>query len=125
MMSTMRYVTRDEYEALIPGGTATDEDISQAEYDIDGLTFNRITASGIDGITEFQRGRVKRAVCYQADFRHEYTDALNSPLSSYGINGVSMSWDKSVLVKKGSVYTTNGVYSMLQQTGLMYRGVMV
>lgn len=120
----LRYLSVEEYKEMNPTGSAVDSDLLQAEYDVDSLTFNRIRgAGGITELTELQQELVKRAVAQQADFRHEYADLLNNPLSSYGINGVSMAWDKSVLVQQSGVFTTNAVISLLRQTGMTYRGL--
>lgn len=119
-----RYLSVEEYKEMNPDGSAVENDLLQAEYDVDSLTFNRIRgAGGITELTELQQELVKRAVAQQADFRHEYADLLNNPLSSYGINGVSMAWDKSVLVQQNGVFTTNAVISLLRQTGMTYRGL--
>lgn len=124
MPTALRYVAKAEYEAMFPDGKASESELSQSEYDVDALTFNRIRAAGgISGLTELQQELVKRAVYLQAGFRHDYGDLLDNPLSSYGINGVSMQWDHSVLVQEGPVRTTNAVLSLLQQTGLTYRGL--
>lgn len=124
MSITLRYVTKAEYDSIIPGGDASESDLSQAEYDVDALTFNRIRAAGgISDLTDLQRELVKRAVCLQAGFRHDYGELLDNPLSSYGINGVSMQWDRSVLIQEGPIRTTSAVLSLLQQTGLTYRGL--
>ena len=124
MSITLRYVTKSEYDNLFPGGAASEADLSQAEYDVDALTFNRVRAAGgISKLTELQQKLVKRVVYLQADFRHEYGDLLENPLSSYDINGVSMQWDRSVLIQDGPVRTTSAVVSLLQQTGLTYRGL--
>jgi hypothetical protein len=102
-----------------------DQLLSAASDDIDAMTFNRIGGdTGLSALTDFQQGKIKRAACLQAEFRYDYAELLNNPLSSYGINGVSMQWDKSVLVKQGDTFTTNAVISLLRQTGLTYRGVM-
>lgn len=124
----MRYVSAEEYaeicgeDAPIPA-EQRDMALEAAQIDIDGLTFNRIVARGFDGLTEFQQDLVKRAVCLQANFRYEYGDMLDNLLSSYGINGVSMSWDNSKVQCFGGVYTTGMGYALLRQTGLTYRGL--
>ena len=124
MPITLRYVTKAEYDSIVPGGEASESDLSQAEYDVDTLTFNRIRAiGGISELTELQQELVKRAVCLQAGFHHDYGELLDNPLSGYGINGVSMQWDRSVLVQKGPICTTSAVLSLLQQTGMTYRGL--
>lgn len=127
----MAYVTASYYIDTYKGGTdIPDDQLSQrlesASDDIDAMTYNRIGGNvGLLMLTEFQQERIRRATCLQADFRHEYSDLLNNPLSSYGINGVSMQWDKSVLVQQGRTFTTNAVIALLRQTGLTYRGVML
>ncbi len=123
-LSALRYLSVEEYKEMNSTGSAAESDLLQAEFDVDSLTFNRIRgAGGIRKLTELQQELIKRAVALQAEFRHEYADLLNNPLSSYGINGVSMSWDKSVLVQQSGVFTTKAVLSLLRQTGLTYRGL--
>lgn len=120
----LRYLSVEEYKEANPTGSADESDLLQAEFDVDSLTFNRIRgAGGLTELTELQQELVKCAVAQQADFRHEYAELLNNPLSSYGINGVSMAWDKSVLVQQSGVFTTNAVLSLLRQTGMTYRGL--
>ena len=58
------------------------------------------------------------------DFCYENAELLESPLSAYSINGVSMSFDKSKIVRVGGVTTSSEVYGLLMQTGLCYRGLM-
>lgn len=101
----MRYVTIDDYMRICPEGDATQQNLESAEYDIDSLTFNRIIGQGFDRLAARQKELVTRAVCLQADFLREYGELLSNPLSSYAINGVSMSWDKSMLVQQDGVST--------------------
>ena len=108
----MRYVTIDDYMRICPEGDATQQNLESAEYDIDSLTFNRIIGQGFDRLAE-----------RQADFLREYGELLSNPLSSYAINGVSMSWDKSMLVQQDGVSTLRSIYALLQQSGLTYRGL--
>ena len=58
----------------------------------------------------------------QADFEYENADEINNVLSSYSINGVSMSFGSSwnVFADKG-VAMKRDVYTMLCQTGLCCR----
>ena len=126
----MAYADSDYYKNTYKGAEIPDSELDQqlaaATDDVDSMTFNRIGGnSGIFLLTPFQQEKIRRATCLQADFQHEYAELLNNPLSSYGINGISMQWDKSVLVKQGSTFTTNKVVSLLRQTGLTYRGVMI
>ncbi|HEX2986146.1 MAG TPA: hypothetical protein VHO71_04950 [Caproiciproducens sp.] len=124
----MAYADSASYKSTFKGTSIPDGELDvllvAASDDIDAMTYNRIGGdTGLPRLTEFQQGKIKRAACLQAEFRHDYADLLNNPLSSYGINGVSMQWDKSVLVQQGGTFTTNSVLSLLRQTGLTYRGV--
>ena len=62
-------------------------------------------------------------VCRQADFEAENETLINSILSSYSINGVSMGIDAdgwNVTVRNGVVMQAD-TYSLLEQTGLCCR----
>ena len=126
----MAYADSAYYKDTYKGMAVPDDQLTQAlataSDDVDSMTFNRIGGeSGLPALTTFQQEKIRRATCLQADFRHDYADLLSNPLSSYGINGISMQWDKSVLVQQGSTFTTNAVIALLRQTGLTYRGVMI
>lgn len=118
----MAYATRDEYSqygsAAIPSDEL-DKALEQASDQIDGLTFNRIAARGLASLTEFQRIRVAKAVCQQADFYYAYGDYLSFPLSGYSAGSVSLSF--KVVEGAGGVKTTEAVTSLLGATGLMDR----
>lgn len=117
------YLDPSEYEGNIPADQVESR-LKQACRDIDSLTFNRIVKAGFENLTEFQQELIKEAVQLHADFCYDNAELLDSPLSSYAINGVSMSFDKSKIVDIGSVTTSSQVYSLLMQTGLCYRGLM-
>lgn len=120
------YVTAEEYRARYPGESPDEEltsVLSRAEDEIDALTFNRIRAAGFSALTTFQQRIVKNAVCDQAHFREEYGELLDQPLASYGINGVSMSFDRNRILTVSGVTTTPEILSLLRQSGLTYRGL--
>lgn len=94
------------------------EDASDA---IDALCYGRIRRAGFSNLTEFQQEKVKKAVCSHAAFLSAYGKLLNSPLSSYGINGVSMSFDAGKVVTQGDVTTSYAVMQQLRQSGLATR----
>lgn len=121
-MSKNIYLSVEEYSGDIPP-EKLEKQLADASRHIDSLTFNRIVAEGFENLTEFQRETIKEAVAKQADFNFENADILNSPLNSYSISGVSMSFDRTKVVTVGSVTTTNEVYSLLISTGLCYRGI--
>ena len=116
------YVTYEEYKSM--KGTVLNEETAEkylelASYDIDNLTFNRIKKIGFENLTDFQKLTIKTAVVLQADFRFENEDWLNSALSQYSINGVSVNYgdSKSVSVVN-NVFIPNTTLAILKQTGL-------
>ena len=94
----------------------------QASRHIDSLTYNRIVSRGFSNLTEFQQEIIKEVVCKQAEFEYENADMIESVLSGYSINGVSVQFGASwnVFADKG-VAMRKDVYSMLCQTGLCCR----
>ena len=120
------YVSATEYATL--GYTDIPADklikyLTQASRNIDKLTFNRIVKIGFDKLTDFQQSLIKEVCCKQAEFLYNNADAINSILSAYSINGVSMQFGTgfNVVVEDG-VPTQSTVYSLLEQTGLCWRG---
>ena len=120
-MST--YLPPEEYSGAIPA-EEVEARLKRACRDIDSLTFNRIVEKGFENLTEFQQELVKEAVKLHADFCYENAELLESSLSSYAINGVSMSFDRSRTVTVDGITTSSRVYDRLIQTGLCYRGLM-
>lgn len=126
MPFTQNYVTT-EYYLDVYGGSVT-ENLSNRIYTasrhVDLLTFNRLVGR-FEDLSEFQADIVKRVVCGLVDFEAENEDIINSVLSSYAINGVSMTMDAN----KWNITVTNGVaiksdlYQLLNTTGLCYRGI--
>lgn len=123
-MAYVPYATAEDYAALFPDS----EEISasalrQASRHVDSMTFNRIVAAGFSNLTEFQQEIIKEVVCRQALFETENADMIESVLSAYSINGVSMSWNG----ESWNVYSQDGIairkdlYALLRQTGLCCR----
>lgn len=112
----------EEYGGKILSGEIG-EYLKKASRHIDSLTYNRIVGRGFLNLTEFQQDIIKEVCCRQAEFEHENADLLDTVLSSYSVNGVSMgfsgqSWnvfsDKGVAMRKAD-------YALLSQTGLTCR----
>lgn len=120
------YVTKeyyvDEYRGSLIPTEKIEKAIRQASRHIDSLTYNRIVGRGFLNLTSFQQEVIREVVCLQAEFEHENADEIESVLSSYSINGTSMSFGNS-----WNIFTQHGVamrkdvYSMLCQTGLCCR----
>ena len=99
--------------------------LEKASRHIDTLTYNRIVEKGFDNLTEFQQGIIKECECLMADWETENTDYINSMLSSYSLNGASMSFtgqSASATVVNG-VAVSKEIYSHLQKCGLCTRSL--
>lgn len=123
----MSYATPNEYEQY--GGGLIPEDqleraLSRASDQIDSLTYNRIVHRGFDNLTEFQQSNIKKAVCLQADFMHQYGDMLSVPMTGFGAGSISWSFGESGFVQgAGGVRTSQEVMGLLLPTGLANRGL--
>ena len=99
--------------------------LEKASRHIDTLTYNRIVGIGFDNLTEYQQGIIKECECLMADWETENTDYINSMLSSYSLNGASMSFtgqSASAFVQNG-VAVSREIYSHLQKCGLCTRSL--
>lgn len=122
------YVSKEYYLNTYKGTTIPEDEIEKkledASMDVDTLTFNRIVARGFDNLTTFQKDIIQKVVCKLADFEFENADLLQTPLSNYSINGVSMGFSE-----KWNVQIQNGIaipkkdYCLLGQTGLTCRSM--
>ena len=124
-MAYSAYASLEDYESYFPDDEdMTTEQLKQASRHVDSLTFNRITAIGFDNLTGFQKEIVKEVVCRQASFEAENAGLIDSVLSSYSINGVSMNFGNSWNVEvQDGVAMHKGLYAMLRQTGLCVRQI--
>lgn len=99
--------------------------LEKASRHIDTLTYNRIVALGFENLAEYQQGVIKECECLMADWETENTDYINSMLSSYSLNGASMSFtgqSASATVVSG-VAVSREIYSHLQKCGLCTRSL--
>lgn len=121
----MTYATLGDFAELYPDYTMDDDVVERmlerACDEVDALCYGRIRSKGVAGLTAFQQEKVKKAVCYHAAFLCEYGENLDSPLSSYGINGVSMSFSAERTVTQGGITTIHPVMAQLRQSGLASR----
>lgn len=126
-MAYESYVSKEEYatfgNAIIPDDEL-EKSLKQASRHIDSLTYNRIVGRGIDNLTEFQQDLIKEVCAELAEFEYENSDVIQSVLSSYSINGVSMTFGESWNVKVISgVAIRADTYDKLSQTGLCCRAL--
>ncbi len=103
----------DYIESKLPA--ASENEIKAAEH-IDVLTFNRIK---YDKLTDFQRKTIDRVHRRLTVFITDNKEYLESYLSAYSINGVSMkfgdSWNLKVI---GGIAIPHDLYQILISTGL-------
>ena len=127
-MAYKAYVTPKYYLETYRGTSIPKSELDlrlrDASRHINSLTYSRIVGQGFSALTEFQQDVIREVVCRQADFEAENREALDCALSSYSINGVSMTltagWN--VFLDKG-VAMPRELYSLLEQTGLTFRGI--
>lgn len=97
--------------------------LSAASTKIDILTFCRVGCIGFNNLTDFQKDKIKNVCCKLAEFICENEDILNSYVSSYSINGVSVDLNNHVNLKTvEGVLIPSDLYSELSMTGLCRRG---
>lgn len=108
---------REAYKGIVLPEEEMDKYLSEASRHIDVLTFNRIDS--INELTEFQKDAIQYCCCKMAEFEYENEDILNSPLQSYSINGVSMSFGDSwnITIING-IAVPRAIYNILRTTGL-------
>ena len=99
--------------------------LKQAERHIDALTFNRIVDKGFNNLTEFQQGIIKECECLMADWEEENADYINSMLSSYSLNGASMSFtgNSAGATVVNGIAVSRDIYSHLKKCGLCFRSL--
>ncbi len=120
------YADKEYYTETYGGSLIGEEELTcqlnKASRQIDTLTFCRIREIGFERLTGFQQDQIQYVTCLLADFIYENRDELESMLSSYGINGVSMTFSNGVNVTKvqGVVLRTD-IYAELEKTGLCCR----
>lgn len=109
------------YLTYIENQGITDEYKLKSAEHIDTLTFNQIV--DYNSLTDFQKGVISRVHKRLTEFEKENEDVLNSQLSSYSLNGVSMSFGgQSVKFICGIAIPTE-LYSLLLSTGLCYPAI--
>lgn len=120
------YADKEYYTETYGGSLIGEEELTRqlnkASRQIDTLTFCRIREIGFERLTAFQQDQIQYVTCLLADFIYENRDELESMLSSYGINGVSMTFSNGINVTKvQGVMIRTDIYAELEKTGLCCR----
>ncbi|MFR1708933.1 MAG: hypothetical protein ACLSV2_08540 [Clostridium sp.] len=118
----MSYVDSTYYKDIFGGTILPDVSINQslerASDQINTLTYNRIVGKGFNNLTEFQKDKIKKAVCIHAEFVEQYGDYIDMPLSGFSAGSTSVSFNAN---KVNGITTTQEVLNYLKQTGLTCR----
>ena len=120
------YVDKEYYSNTFKGRNIPDEDIEKylelAQEKIDSITYNRIVAIGFDNLTEFQKEKISKAICYQAEYisQNGYNDENNRDVSSYSVLDISVSVDNSSdnKTKAQKLNMSEMAYDLVHKTGL-------
>lgn len=118
----MSYIDSGYYAGFLGDINILDDSINgkleRASDQIDTLTYNNITRIGFNNLTEFQKDKVKKAVCIHAKFLDQYGNYIDTPLSGFSAGSVSVSFNAQ---KINGITTTQEVLNYLKQTGLTCR----
>lgn len=107
---------KDTYKGTLIPDSQLDNKLELASDNIDSLTYNNIVAAGFDTLTQFQQDKVKKAVCFQADFLYQYGDYINLPVNSFSAGSISLN-----LGNGSNISVPREVIHYLKQTGLTNR----
>lgn len=122
------YVDLDYYKNTYKGNledTEIEKALNQASRHIDTLTYNRVVAVGFDNLTDYQQSIIKECVCLLADWESENADYITNLLSSYSLNGASMSFNGNSATAQvvNGIAISREIYSHLQKCGLCTRSL--
>lgn len=100
--------------------------LSKGSEMVDILTDNHIQhnseLSYIDNFNKLNKRQqqiIKEVVCELIDYQFENKEIITSNYSSYKINGLDVSFDKTKLSKHNNIYISNKSYDKLYSTGLI------
>lgn len=106
------------------GGSILTEDIDKylelSQEKIDSITFNRIVKIGFNNLTEFQKEKISKAICYQAEYIYTngYNNEDNRDISSYSVLDISVTTDSSTKTEAQNMNMSEIAYDYVHKTGL-------
>lgn len=122
-----QYVTYEYYLNEFRGNILKLNEINkylqEASEKIDSITHNRIVAIGFDNLTDFQKEKIQKAICYQAEYIYNngFNDENKQDISSYSVLDISVNVEN-----KGNNEKTQAekecmseiAYDLIHKTGL-------
>ena len=123
----MQYVSYTYYRDTYGGVLLTDENadryLKQASRQVNTICRGRIEGMGFDSLSPFRKSSIQDVICRQAEFLYQNESMLETYLSSYAINGVSMQFGQAWnLHVEDGIAMPKELYQVLLRTGLCYRG---
>lgn len=119
-----------EYYFDTYGGNVLENDdealkaLKNAEKQINVICGNRLNNGFLEDKAQHLIPLIQDIICEQAEFNTENKELIESALSQYSINGVSMKIEPSKSICQVSgIYTKNIIYQELAMYGLTYRGL--
>lgn len=114
------YANEEYYFDTFEGNKIPDDDVKKylelAQEKIDSITFNRIVKIGFDNLTDFQKEKIQRAICYQAEYILE-NGLETSNIASYSVLDINVS-----VGNKNTSASINHMseiaYDLIHKTGL-------
>lgn len=126
-----QYVTSDYYYNSFNGKQLPLEDVDrllqEASEKIDSITYNRIVRIGFDKLTTFQKEKVQKAVCYQAEYImfNGFNDEDKETIESYNVLDISVNVknkDESEKTQAEKECMSEKAYDLISKTGLSSKG---
>lgn len=118
------YVDKKYYLNTFKGSLLSDDEIDKylklAQEKIDSITFNRIVKIGFNNLTNFQKEKISKAICCQAEYvkRNGYNNEENRDISSYSVLDISVSVDSSKKSIAQKLSMSEIAYDYVHKTGL-------
>lgn len=126
-----QYVTSDYYYNSFNGKQLPLENVDrllqEASEKIDSITYNRIVRIGFDKLTTFQKEKVQKAVCYQAEYIlfNGFNDEEKETIESYNVLDISVNVknkDESEKTLAEKECMSEKAYDLISKTGLSSKG---
>ena len=118
------YVDKEYYSTTFKGKLIPNDDIEKylelAQEKIDSITYNRIVGIGFNNLTEFQREKISKAICYQAEYILEngFNNENNGNIASYSVLDISVNVDANKRTQAQKVNMSEIAYDLIHKTGL-------
>ena len=119
-----QYVDSNYYYNVYHGDNDEEIDkyLKMASEKIDEVTLNRIVGIGFNNLTDFQKEKVKEAVCAQADYIYENGyDNDEGDVSSYSVLDITVNEKDNSDSESHKRNMSSYAYSQIKKTGLTCR----